>query len=55
MKQLAAVLAIVLAMTALAIPSQAQGADQTKEITVANTYLLMPINNKGKRNQRISL
>jgi len=55
MKQLAAVLAITLALTALAIPSQARGADQTKEITVANTYLLMPINNKGKRNQRISL
>ena len=55
MKQLTVVLAIVLAMTALAMPAQVQAADQTKEITVANTYLLMPINNKGKRNQRISL
>ena len=56
MKQLTVVLAIVLALTTLAMPAQAQEAgERTKEITVSKTYLLMPINNKGKRNQRISV
>jgi len=56
MKQLTVVLALVLATTALAIPAEAQQAgEQTKEITVAKTYLLMPINNRAKRNQRVSV
>jgi len=57
MKQLTVVLALVLvlASSAMAAETGKKAGDQTKEITVAKTYLLLPINNKGPRNKRISL
>jgi len=56
MKQLTAVLTLALMLTTLAMPAAAQDAgEKTKEITVNKTFLIMPINNKAKRNQKVSL